>query len=170
MGLLLQVNHPHLTFSDGLPFSGSFYPKPLHLTKGKNKNKNKNKLLQTGEEKKFHSLIFQRCQTSRILMKSFQYDLLGLLKLKPMETPQVIQFCVLISAQFNWVKEMLPERHMCAISNLIKTRTQQPLATPRDAKEMISSLQRQRQTWVKLGPIPGLDIIQDVPCKVLSGH
>lgn len=43
-------------------------------------------------------------------MKLFQYDLLGLLKLKPMETPQVIQFCVLISAQFIWVKEMLPEK------------------------------------------------------------
>lgn len=43
-------------------------------------------------------------------MKLFQYDLLRLLKLKPMGTPQVIQFCVLISAQLNWVREVLLEK------------------------------------------------------------
>lgn len=74
-------------------------------------------------------------------MKLFQYDLLGLLKLKPMGTPQVIQFCVLISAQFNRVRETLPEKqtYVCDFK-LIKTRTQQLLAMPRVAKEMISSL------------------------------
>ena len=74
---MFQVSYPYLTFSDGLPFSGNFfffYPKPLHFTRK--------------EKKKFHPLIFQRCQTSRILMKLFQYDdLLELLKLKPMGTP-----------------------------------------------------------------------------------
>lgn len=58
---------------------------------------------------------------------------------------------------------------MCVISNLIETRTRQPLAMPRVAKETISSLQRQADTG-KLGPSPGLDITQGVPCKVLSGH
>lgn len=28
----------------------------------------------------------------------------------------------------------------------------------------------ERLTWIKVGPPPGLDVIQDIPSKVLSGH
>ena len=115
MGLLLQVNHLHLTFSDGLPYFAFLKKNKKQKTQNpftwlKEKNQKPQTYYRLEKWKKFHFLIFQRCQTSRILMKLFQYDLLGLLKLKPMGTPQVIQFCVLISAQFNRVRETLPEK------------------------------------------------------------
>lgn len=72
-------------------------------------------------------------------MKLFQYDLLGHLKLKPMGTPQVIQFCVLISAQFSGVREMVPEKQTNVCDS--KLNRKQGLATfSNECQEMISSL------------------------------
>lgn len=103
-------------------------------------------------------------------MKLFQYDLLRLLKLKPMGTPQVIQFCVLISAQLNWVREVLLEKQTYVCD--FKLNRNQDSASFSDAKssERDHLLSAERQMWVKLGPPRKLDIHQDVPSKVLSGH
>ena len=85
-----------------------------------------------------------------------------------MGTPQVIQFYVLISAQFNGVREMLPEKQTNVCDS--KLNRKQGLATfSNECQETISSLQRGADLG-RRGLPSRLDIIQDIPSKVLSGH